>query len=741
MRICSNCGREAPDNTSFCGSCGGAVVERTGQKTNNIEQPGPINPSHGYIPINTPDQGINAGNGDIKNAFGIGKKVIIGALVTLFILAGGFWGWQNLGTEARTQAKLDLAVKYVSENNFEKAILAYNEAINIDPKEAKAYQGLARVYTLQCKYDEAKSTYDRGLTAVKADQLNTLRLGLAGMYIDQNQLTNAEKAFLDIKNANQSCLEAYWGLAMVYQKKGDNARAEALLREAVQQNPNEYRAYNTLALYLKQKGKTGETLNTLVKSVALETNQQEAYLILSELYKGKWAELRANLSGISNRQVAEMLEFYSYYAAGDYQKAAGFYKSKLSNQPTSHQARILYAIVMLKTGDRGGAENLINQLLGEKLNEWLLGDVAEYYFEAGNKDKAKEYAIKALQSNGSNLDAIAILQNLNSGDSAVKTYAACYLLYNWNPVGKARETLQARALPVPSDTPAAGTASSNSGGTYVYGNSPGNVANMGSAAQDEEWVYFILNGNIYKEKKDGGSRTKLTDDYAQELNVDRDWIYYRNNKEDSKLYKIKKDGSSRTKLTDERIQNISLVNGWLYYWTPTGSDRICKINTDGTRWVQITDDRPMYVNVVGDWIYYSNGNDNSKIYRVRTDGTERTKVADDYPFMMNVVGDWIYYGFDSGHLHKVRTDGTGRTKLNDDYCLYINATEDWIYYANQNDNVSLYRIRSDGTGRQKLNNEYTSGISVIGDWIYYHNGDEGHRLYKMKTDGSQRQAV
>lgn len=97
-------------------------------------------------------------------------------------------------------------------------ILAFNEAITIDPKEVKGYQGLAKVYTLQDKYNEAQSAYEKGLSAVPTDKKLPLQLGLAGMYIDQNKLSEAGKAYTTIINTSPNCLEAYWGLAQVYQQ-------------------------------------------------------------------------------------------------------------------------------------------------------------------------------------------------------------------------------------------------------------------------------------------------------------------------------------------------------------------------------------------------------------------------------------------------------------------------------------------------------------------------------------------
>lgn len=374
------------------------------------------------------------------------KKIgIIAVLAVVLAIGIGAFLWSR-GAADRAQEKLDLAVKYISENDFDKAILAYNEAVKIDSKEVKAYQGLARVYTLQGKYDDAKASYERGLSSVEQDKQTTLRLGLAGMYIDNSQLDLAEKAFQEIKNTNKGCLEAYWGLAIVYQQQGDNAKTEAMLKQAVEQNPNEYRAYNTLAIFLMQNQKSDDAFNNLVKSLTLEINQQEAYLILGDLYKGRWGELPNKIAVLSDRQAADMLEFYSYYALEDYQKAVDSYKTKVGQQGGNQKGRILGAIAMIKTGDKTGAEVLIKQVIGERLNDWLLSDLARYYQISGDNEKARVAALKALQANGTNLEAIALLQNLNTGQE--KLYAAQYLMYNWKPLGKVKEELQTKSLPI-----------------------------------------------------------------------------------------------------------------------------------------------------------------------------------------------------------------------------------------------------------------------------------------------------
>lgn len=672
--------------------------------------------------------------------------IIVGLVIVL--IAGIYAGLWSRGTADRAQEKLELAVKYISENDLENAVLAYNAAIDIDPKQVKAYQGLAKVYTLQGKYDEAQAAYDKGVTAVAASDQNTLRLGLAGMYIDKGQLADAEKAFQDLINGSQNCIEAYWGLAMVYQKQGDNTKAEAVLRQAAAKYPNDYRGYNTLALFLKQNNKADDAFNNLVKSIGLEINQQEAYLVLSDLYKGNWPKLQAKLSTASNQQISAMLEFYMYYASEDYPKATNIYKSKLDGQSGNYKARILTAIAMVKTGDKTGAENIINQVLSEKINDWLLSDLALYYQVAGNNTKARLCAVQAVQANGTNLEAVALLQKLNTGDE--KIYAAEFLVYNWSPVGKAKEEMAALGLPIPSVNQTDSKIVKQEqvvkkpDKQIEYGNTPGNLGNCGLAVEKDNWVYYVNRNNgdrIFKIRTDGSGHTKLNDEASGDINVSGGWIYYIHCR-GCTLYKIRTDGSEQTKLCDDQAVGICNAGDWIYYVNYSDHTKLYKIRTDGSERTKVSDDSTSFINVVGDWIYYRNGSDGLRIYKVRTDGSDKMKLCDDETYIINVSGDWIYYmnSSDQRKLYKIATDGSGRVKLNNELLENVNVSGDWIYYSNRSDGDNIYKIRIDGTGRTKLNNDMSSAINVAGGWVYYDYRSES-KQYKMRLDGSGQELV
>ena len=65
--------------------------------------------------------------------------------------------------EARVQEQLDLGSKYMSELDYESAIVALNKAIKIDPKNVDAYKMLAEVYEKSGRLDDARATLEKVL--------------------------------------------------------------------------------------------------------------------------------------------------------------------------------------------------------------------------------------------------------------------------------------------------------------------------------------------------------------------------------------------------------------------------------------------------------------------------------------------------------------------------------------------------------------------------------------------------
>ena len=102
-------------------------------------------------------------------------------------------------TPATWQEQYDLGVRYLSEGDYEEAIIAFTAAIEIDPKNKDAYLGRASAYM------ESGAKEDN-LTAAMADY----------------------QAVLEIDDL---CVDAYLGTAEIYIAQGDLEKAEEILKE------------------------------------------------------------------------------------------------------------------------------------------------------------------------------------------------------------------------------------------------------------------------------------------------------------------------------------------------------------------------------------------------------------------------------------------------------------------------------------------------------------------------------
>jgi hypothetical protein len=265
------------------------------------------------------------------------------------------------------------------------------------------------------------------------------------------------------------------------------------------------------------------------------------------------------------------------------------------------------------------------------------------------------------------------------------------------------------------------------------------------------------------------------------------WIYYCNTNDDWKLYKTKKDGTEKIKLTAYPVISINVVGECIYFrdyvWGETAC--IAKINTDGSSEKVIIEEPTHNVIVVDDWIYYVNINDNL-IYRVKTDGSNNEVLVDtkvDRFFIQNdniiyndlqddmiykksldsqdkeilvqkkvaffIVSEGsVYYSTSDGEtLYKKEIEGEIETMLLSGIPIQsFNVKDDWIYYSVGTDTVEydlqgLYKVKTDGKSNAKLSDDRVRDINIIDDWIYFINRSDGQNLYRVKTDGTQKQKV
>ena len=90
--------------------------------------------------------------------------VIISSIAVLAVVAAVIivLTINSSGKDRKLQEQLDLGEKYISELDYEQAIVAYEMAIEIDPMSADAYLGLAAAYMSAGNYEKAIETLKLG---------------------------------------------------------------------------------------------------------------------------------------------------------------------------------------------------------------------------------------------------------------------------------------------------------------------------------------------------------------------------------------------------------------------------------------------------------------------------------------------------------------------------------------------------------------------------------------------------
>ena len=93
------------------------------------------------------------------------KRILTCMMVCLFLALLLGLAACGKSPEEKWQEQYELGMKYVSEGNYEEAVLAFTAAIEIDPKNVDAYMGLADIYENRQDYGSLRSILQQGVEA------------------------------------------------------------------------------------------------------------------------------------------------------------------------------------------------------------------------------------------------------------------------------------------------------------------------------------------------------------------------------------------------------------------------------------------------------------------------------------------------------------------------------------------------------------------------------------------------
>ncbi|WP_188066182.1 DUF5050 domain-containing protein [Brevibacillus brevis] len=263
----------------------------------------------------------------------------------------------------------------------------------------------------------------------------------------------------------------------------------------------------------------------------------------------------------------------------------------------------------------------------------------------------------------------------------------------------------------------------------VFGSDPVNINSYQSfVAVQGEWIFYNNDG-LYKIKQDGSSLQKLSSDWAHNLNVVGDWIYYTRNKPVKEFYQLE-------------------MSPYEISYTYEDVMELMKIKTDGSSKTVIKSSSPAEEDpnnvrklyVVRDIIYYADNN--RCLYRMDTNGKNQKKLLDRFEEVY-FYQDWIFYTNESGQLYKMKRDGTQKKLVSKDKVSLVGLSGDFIYYTKWVDSsggADVYKLGlKDGKTAlvKKGLPPAENPIIIAGKYLYYISEINGERMVgRMNmTDG------
>lgn len=145
------------------------------------------------------------------------------------------------------QEQYDLGVRYLSEGNYEEAIIAFTVAIEINPKQAPAYVGRGDAYV-------QSGETEKDLTAAQVDYEKAIEL-------------------------DELLSDAYLGLADVYIHRGDYAKAIEVLQQGLEKTGEDQNIKDKL-VDLSERYNSQEKIGNQQAEQAADTYRPEENLVI-----------------------------------------------------------------------------------------------------------------------------------------------------------------------------------------------------------------------------------------------------------------------------------------------------------------------------------------------------------------------------------------------------------------------------------------------------------------------------
>ena len=278
---------------------------------------------------------------------------------------------------------LERAMRYVDQNKLKAAVIEYQSALQLDPKDGAVHAELGETYIKLSEGKEAFQAFSRAIALTPKNLSAQVRLGQ--LFLVSGNTQEARKKAELVLETSPKDVEALSLLAGVQLQENDMNSAIKTLNQTLLR-PEDFKAQWRLTRLLVMKGDLDAAIKSYTKTLALDPASSVTYVELAQLYLRKdqpekaEAELKKMLdaAGKTNETMTAVARFY-----------------EVTKQWDRAKAMLLEAVNGAKTGDVGP-----------------LMALAAFYARRGDYDKAQTALQEALTIKKDDLNILTGLAQL-----------------------------------------------------------------------------------------------------------------------------------------------------------------------------------------------------------------------------------------------------------------------------------------------------------------------------------------
>ena len=314
------------------------------------------------------------------------KKVIYLTFLLLAVLLAGC-------SNEFEKEKLAEAGEFFETKNYDQAIEAYEQVLEKNKKNEKAYLGLSNVYVAQEKNDRAIAILKEGIEVVKQKQKRDLLLELGHRYVDAEDYAMAEEIWFSILSNESDDIETYNALFSMYRSQDEKGKAFDLMEAAMGVNEKNARIYAMVANEFLEYEELDRAIAAIQTGLDIDHNEMALYSALTTAHRSGGYEDMAEdgeerIFEDSQKSSGYMMAFYGHYIDGQYEKALKAVKpilKKIENE----SLLVRVALCNQLSGEESVANKIMKDFdLGSIKNVTAYTDILYYYHTIGDTEKA-----------------------------------------------------------------------------------------------------------------------------------------------------------------------------------------------------------------------------------------------------------------------------------------------------------------------------------------------------------------